>query len=129
MSPRKTFFCLVLLLALVIGISYFTGYFLKKSAQNLEKYIESMEEGIRSEKWDEVEKQLATFEKEWSRAEKIWALLVDHFEIDNMSTTLAKVANYIDSRDKALILGEMALLKQYLRHIPETETLKLKNIF
>jgi hypothetical protein len=36
---------------------------------------------------------------------------------------------YIEVKDRALALGEIANLKQYVKHIPQKETFNFRNVF
>ena len=59
----------------------------------------------------------------------MWAILIDHTEIDNIDMALAKIEQYIKTGEKGLALGELSSLELLIRHIPDKEKLSLENIF
>jgi hypothetical protein len=129
MTPLKILIGLVLLLTLIFGVALYTNRTLARSADKMEKHITSIEKNVRSKKWDKVRLEMSTVQKTWSGTEKVWTLLLDHIEIDNIGNSLAKMTNYIKAKDKNLTLGETASLRKFIRHIPDKEGFKLKNIF
>jgi hypothetical protein len=91
--------------------------------------LKNVEENIKRENWEKAEENLWIFEEKWKGNKLIWALLIDHSEIDNIELSIVHIKSYITSRDLTEAKKEIAGLYLYLRHIPETEKLNLKNIF
>jgi len=61
--------------------------------------------------------------------EKAWTVFLDHEEIDNIDTSLVRISKYIETKNTSMAMSEIAVLRQFVKHIPENESLSLKNIF
>lgn len=116
------------MLAFVIGISLYTLYTLHSSSKKLEDSVTCIENSTKTGNWNKVAEQLEVLKKDWDGTGRRWAMLIDHIEIDNIENSLIKMSEFIESRNSDFVLSEAASLKQYIRHIPEKEAFKLKNI-
>ena len=120
----------IVLLAVAIGaVSIYSFYMLNSSSSKMEKDILAIENSIRKKNWDSAGDNLEKMQKSWSKTKKMWAVMLDHAEIDNIDITLSKLSSYIEMKDLALALAETASLKQYIKHIPEKESANISNIF
>lgn len=129
MHTAKILISIAVIVALILGLAFFTNYLLLSDAHSLEEKIKHVESNTKEENWERAEKDLGSILKEWPTVENKWALLLDHAEIDNIEDALTKVAEYIKAKDVPLALAELASLKNYINHIPEKESLNLKNVF
>lgn len=118
-----------ILVVIIIGASLYTGSLYNNSSNQLEELISNMEISIKSGDWKKTDSEMKKISKRWHQIEGTWATLLDHFEIDNIEISLLRLSKYIESQDSSLTLSEAAALKQYIRHIPEKESLDWKNIF
>jgi len=128
MRHAKIIIPIVILFLLVIGSSIFATSTLTSSSKNLERQVSQIEDSAKDGSWDKAKESLASVENDWSKTEKVWTVLLDHIEIDNIDTTISRLSMFIEAKDKSLTLGEAAALKQYVKHIPEKDSFKLKNI-
>ncbi|WP_010248121.1 DUF4363 family protein [Acetivibrio cellulolyticus] len=128
MHSTKIVLIITVILAIIFGASVFTNRTLSSHAQSIEKKISTVEANTRDGKWEAAETELAAIEEEWPRVEKIWAVLLDHAEIDNIDEALSKVSEYVKSKSAPLALAELASLKKYINHIPVKESFNLKNV-
>jgi len=55
--------------------------------------------------------------------------LLDHSDIDAISTSIFRLSIYLEAKNTTLALAETASLKQLLKTIPHREVLSLTNIF
>lgn len=129
LHSAKIFISIFVIVSLILALAFFTNHFLLSDAQSLEGKISLVESNTKAENWERAEKELTKILKEWPTVENKWALLLDHAEIDNIEDALTRVAEYIKAKDVPLALAELASLKNYITHIPEKESLNLKNIF
>ena len=129
MQTVKALSLLVALLALIIGSGIFANRVLSSNAETLEKQINEIEEHTKNEDRDSALQSLHTINKEWPETSKMWTLLLDHVEIDNIDETIKRMSKYIETQNVPLALGEIAVLKQYIKHIPEKEKFSIKNVF
>lgn len=129
MHTAKVLLSISVLLVIIIGLSVFGANVLSNTSGKLERHISRIEGSTTSGDWDNATGYLDDIEKDWTKSEGIWSILIDHIEIDNIENSLTRMKKYIEVKDKALALGEIANLKQYVKHIPQKETFNLRNIF
>ena len=125
----KAILIIVLLLAIIAGLAGYTLNLLYTSAGKLENQINLIEEHIKEEQWAKAKQNLSLILTEWENISRQWAILIDHTEIDNIEEALLKVQGYIETNNASLSLTELNVLKGYIKHIPEKESLTFKNLF
>lgn len=114
---------IVIILSGILSISY-----LKKSCDKLETYVKEASTSVSNKQWTNAEIQLLDFEEQWKKTKYGWAMLLDHFEIDNIDDSFTKSKKYIESQDFSSALAELETLKHYIEHIPTKESFSLENI-
>ena len=129
MHSAKIALSILALLVIIIGSSLIGANILSNTSDKLSGNIEKVESSTTSEDWNNALKYLDDIEKDWSKSEGIWSILIDHIEIDNIENSLTRMKKYIEVKDRALALGEIANLKQYVKHIPQKETFNFRNVF
>ncbi len=117
------------ILIIIVASSILTGIYLQSSSQKITYYIEDIEKNTKDKDWEKAEKTLSALESYWSKTKSRWSMLIDHHEIDNIDTSLAKMSAFIEQREQMLALAELSTLKQMVRHIPKKEAPGLENIF
>lgn len=115
-----------LLIFIVIGIS--SNNYLLSSAKEISSDIDNMEVYSKQNDWYNTTNELVSLKDIWNKNKKIWAILIDHFEIDDIDSSIAKTSKYIETKNISDTLGESSNLKLLIEHIPETHLLNLKNI-
>jgi len=128
MHSTKIIAFIAVLVSFIIGASVYTTRLLDVTAESIEKRIHKLEDYTKTEDWHKANSEFEKIKKEWSKTQKTWTLLLDHFEIDNIDSTLARLKNYIEAQDKVMTLGETATFFQFIKHIPQKEAFNLKNI-
>ncbi len=119
---------LLVILASIVGLSFWTNDSLQSSTEHLSEQIDMVQADIQDEQWETAARQTADIEKYWTKSARWWPVFLDHQEMDNIEFSLSKVKAYVNSRDTALALGQLEELKLMLKHIPEKEALTIKNI-
>lgn len=128
-SNTKTIIVVAILLIIIILSGSLTLYYLDRSAGELELAINSAGRSVTAKNWPAAELQLEKFEKKWTKTQYFWAMLVDHFEIDNIDDSYNKTKKYIESEDYSSALAELEALRHYILHIPKKEGFTFENIF
>ena len=128
MHSAKIVASIVFLLVVIFIAGSYSLRVMVSTAERLDQQISSIEKNTRDKRWEEASRELQVFLRDWESIEPGWALLIDHSEVDNIDSTLARMEKYIESRDMSSALAEIATLRHYIRHIPEKETVALKNI-
>jgi hypothetical protein len=113
----------------VIGVGFWTNHLLVVTSDELVAGVNQVAEGIDSNHWDRADAGMTELEKTWERQAGWWPVVLDHQEIDNIEFSLARVSQYVAAKNKALAGGQLSELKLMIRHIPEIEAVKLRNIF
>lgn len=125
----KVIMSIVLLTAVIIVVSAITQKVLFTTSGELEKYLAGVENDTVSGSWENADKSLKKVKEKWAGTKDIWAILIDHQEIDNIDVTLSRMEKFILSKDTSSALAEASALMKYVRHIPRKEALSIENIF
>ena len=120
---------LAVILALIIGMSAWFNHSLQTSSDDLTRQIQLVSSTIRQQDWETAVKHSEKLEKLWEQKAKWWPVFLDHQEMDNIEFSLARVKEYVTSKDDALSLGQLSELKLMIEHIPRKEAVNLENIF
>ncbi len=128
-TNTKTVILISVLLIVIILSGSLTLYYLGRSAGVLEYSVISISKSVTDKQWTSAEKQLEEFNKNWDKTKYYWAMLVDHFEIDNIDDSFTKTKMYVESEDYSSALAELEALKYYILHIPKKEGFTMENIF
>ena len=128
MHTLKVSMLILFLLFLILASGIFSYHILETSAGKIENQLQEVEVNVFSGDWGKAKTQMELVDSDWKKTSKIWAAFIDHIEIDNIDTSLAKTEKYILSKDSSLFFAEIATLKLFIKHIPEKETLNLENI-
>lgn len=125
----KPLIIIVLFVILIVGGGMVTLYALNSESQRLDANLSSLEEDIRNQNWDSALKKLEEFHSKWDKISSLWSMLVDHYEIDNIELLLSQLASFVKNKNKNDALSCVSSLKTLIKHIPDKESLSLKNIF
>ncbi|HHV59690.1 MAG TPA: DUF4363 family protein [Clostridiaceae bacterium] len=117
-------------IALIIGGTGLYSYFkIETSSKVLAADIEEIETCLFDSDFSNAENRLEEFKEKWAKIRECWSVITDHFEIDNIDTAIFKADRMIKARDRSASLEEIASLLHLIRHLPETESLNIKNVF
>lgn len=119
----------VLVIALIIGASFFSLRTLSTSTQLIEEKILEVEANTYENNWPSARYNLSYVIDNWPKTEKKWSILLDHSDVDEISTLIFRLSIYLEAEDSIQALAEIASLKQLLKTIPDREVLSLTNIF
>lgn len=124
----KTIIIVACLLLSVILSGVFLQYYLEHSSDKLDSSLKATYSSVSEKKWDNATAQLAAFEANWKKTKYFWAMLLDHFEIDNIDNAFTKSREYIESEEFSSAVAELEALRQYVLHIPKRESFSIENI-
>lgn len=117
------------ILVAIISLGVLSLNLYDKTSQKLSGMIDGVSEAVAAGDWDGANTGIENIEKVWSKTEGTWALLIDHFEIDNIEMSLKKSKEYIETKNTTLSLAELATLNFMVEHIYKKEALNFENIF
>ncbi|HEY5585443.1 MAG TPA: DUF4363 family protein [Ruminiclostridium sp.] len=127
-SNTKTIIFVACLLLVIIISGLLTLNYLNLTANKLEYSVKAASVSVSNKQWDSAEEQLKTFEYTWGKTKFGWAILLDHFEVDNIENSFIKSRKYVESKDFSSALAELEALNQYILHIPKKEGFSMENI-
>jgi len=125
----KPLIIIISLTILIVAGGSITLYLLNSESQRLDDSLSSLGEAIENGNWDNASKNLKEFNSKWDRTSSLWSMLVDHYEIDNIELLLSQLASYVKNKNRNDALSSVSSLKTLIKHIPEKESLSLKNVF
>lgn len=121
----------VALAVILIGIflwGYYCNRILTETSKDIDTTAASLEKLIKDEKWTEADQLLTQMQDKWSKTEPKWAILIDHFEIDNIDNSMTRMSKYIEVKSSDDSLAELGALRKYVQHIPLKNALSIKNL-
>lgn len=124
----KQLVILSIAVALIIGLGLWVNHSLDVAAKDLNRSIQSIKQEVEQDNWQEAKEKVEDLEKQWQKVGAWWPIVMDHQEIDNIEFSLAKLKEYIATKNKSLSMGNLSELKLMILHLPEKETINLTNI-
>ncbi len=123
----------IVIVMLVIILAFFAmsiyGHIqMKNTAEQLSKKLDRIEDRIEKEDWTLGQEYMDELKASWSRVKRKWTITLDHEEIDNIDVTVARIDQFIKTREKPSAMAEIAVLRLYILHIPEKEAFRLSNL-
>lgn len=124
----KTTVALVVIIISIFLWANFCDSLLTQTSKEIDTAAASLEQLVKDEKWAEADKLLSDMQEKWSKTEPKWAMLIDHFEIDNIDNSMTRMSKYIESKSSDDSLAELGALRKYIQHIPVKNGLSIKNL-
>lgn len=125
----KIIVTIISLLVLIIASGLYTTHILSKDSQRLVKSINEIEYLVQDNELEKANNLVDELQKDWLKTSRIWSMLIDHIEVDNIQTSLTRTAKYIKLEEEDDALAEISVLRQFIEHIVKKEKLTLENIF
>ncbi len=120
-------------LALLLAVFLLAGWgnyaLLKKDAETLSDTAKKIQVSVQTGNWEEAEGHLTKTLKTWEKSKKYWPMLVNHREMDQIDEIINRLKSYLENQDSSMSMAELYNLIFYIKHIPEKESLNLRNIF
>ena len=120
----------VAFLALIIIFSsgFLVRHYLQKTSDELISMLDEIDSYVDNESWEEAYAKMSAINEAWDKKEKVWGMVINHHEIDNISISLKSALVYINLNDKIDSLASLSSLRHYIGHIPIMERMSPKNI-
>jgi hypothetical protein len=119
---------MVVITIVFIGFATWSQHTLSTSAEKLGQQLNSLESAIKDDNWSLANSELESFNRLWEKTKNTWQILINHQEVDNIDSTLAKVKQLVKLKQKTDSLVEISALRLFILHIPKKESLSLVNI-
>lgn len=119
----------LLLFLLIMGSGIYTEITLEKQSKLLKTELDELQKSILEENEQQREEHLANIGKQWTKARKLWVLLIDHHELEDFELSLARAKSFLLKNNIPSVLAEIATMKQLAVQIHEKQQLTLENVF
>ncbi len=124
----KIFWCaMLILLIMIVGAYYFT-FSLNQIMLKMETYMNELEEAATHVRWEESEKIVNDFIKDWNKTQVRLNSFIDHTQTDNVRQLICEIEGYSKTKNRDLLLVKIGVLRTVLNHIQENEKMSLENI-
>lgn len=118
----------LIIVILIIAVGILTIEMLKRESESLHSLFTEIENSIYFDEWEKAKHIVKETQNQWDKYKKIWPMLIDHLEIDNVTVRLSELQAYVLNQDKTESLSKLAALKVLIKHIPEKESFIIQNI-
>lgn len=126
---KKTIIAIILSSLAIVVFSIAAQNYLETSSNKLVEDVEKMEVLVLKDDIEYGIKANILFEDKWNKTKRVWAVFIDHYEIDNIEECVVKTKMLMkEGEDKPQLLAEIETLKFYIAHIPKREKLNFQNI-
>ncbi|HHX02236.1 MAG TPA: DUF4363 family protein [Firmicutes bacterium] len=118
--------------AILIGIFLFVSiYITHQTLDRINQYryeLANLRALISEAKWSDAQKQAMGLQKQWNQIQDHWDLYIFHTDIENIEITIARMVSFINSKDEASALAELAALDMHFSHIYRNEMFNMQNV-
>jgi len=118
-----------IIIALIISLGLLSINMLVNNTKTLGSLITRIEDEIMNGRWEEAVKIENQLKYQWEKYKKIWPMLIDHADVDKVTTYLCELEVFITKKDEIMAASRLAVLKLLMQNIPEKEYVILQNIF
>lgn len=117
---------------LISSIIIFTGVYsqnhLTKTSDKLIQQINEVQNKIEDDDWENATLLVKRLNEDWQQTSKTWSVVLDHFELDAVNMYLARTTKFIESKNSFFSTVELASLRKHIAHMPEKDSVIIKNI-
>ncbi|WP_329380244.1 DUF4363 family protein [Anaerofustis butyriciformans] len=117
------------LLITLLGINVYCYNFIKESSIKLENNIDEIVYYLNKNDDENVEKSFNELKEQTIESKKVWFLIINHEEIDNVEVKIKECEGYIKKEADNELLASLNSLKFYINNIYEREKVNIPNIF
>ena len=125
----RTFIIFLVILLVFFGLAIWNSWYLNKSSRELAEEAEKVRLAVHEENWDNAGSQVMKIRRMWGKHKKVWLILVDHDDIDDIDRTIYRIDELVKQNDKEQSLADIAELRFYLHDLADKESMSLANIF
>nr|WP_245331499.1 DUF4363 family protein [Clostridium algifaecis] len=107
----------------------FSVNYLKKTNTSLKYSSTNIENAIKSNSFENAEKLLDEFSKNWDKNSSKISIFTNHNEIDSINSELLKLKQHIIYKNKEEALASINIIHGIIGSISEMESLNIINLF
>lgn len=124
----KTLFLAFITIIIILISGLFIRKYLYDTTKDFLTIIQKTEVSLTGNDYKKAYISINEIDMKWEKTEKIWALFINHHEIDDITINIKSAKEYISGNDITQSKASLAALRHYIGHIPEMENLSLKNV-
>ena len=124
----KTFFIPAGVLALILGFSLWTGYYVEERMEHWDALLAETDEAVRQEDWTAAAEHLGRAYADWGRSQTFLHVIMEHDELDKAEELFAGAFAMCGEEEGTGLRTFLAQLMQQLDALAETQSLGIKNI-
>lgn len=125
----KSFYFALALLITLLGINFYCYDYIKDSSIKLEENVNKIVYFLNKDDFENVKIEFSNLEKQITKTKKVWFLIINHEEINNVELKLKECEGYIKKEANNELLASLNSLKFYINDIYEREKVNVTNIF
>lgn len=102
---------------------------LEQSTVHFSQELNRVEAALEVRDWHRTGQNLRRLNSDWERTKFLWALMLNHKEIDAIEQSLIRSEKAVDTQSYNDAAIELGSLRYFLKHVPQRERVDLINIF
>jgi len=128
-STTKSILLLCLILLVILAVLLLSVWFITHSANRVTADYPRLKACIDNDDWAEADRIYTESIAMWNKVKRIWSTLIDQDNMRDIEIAFVDLQTAIDRQNTEEAQKELAQLEFYLKHIAESETLHIENIF
>ncbi|MCD2346580.1 DUF4363 family protein [Clostridium guangxiense] len=117
------------LFACILGFSIYSIAHINKVCNSMLSMNSKIENSIKDSSWEEAEKNINAFSKEWDNHSNLLSVYVHHAETDDISMEVEKLSQSIKYKETKDSMESAHTIEFLINHIRDLEKINLQNIF
>lgn len=114
---------------ILIGGSLYLTSRINTTAEGIQIHLIEAESDIYNDKWDNAIIEINKSYEEWSKTKNKWAMVLNHSTLSTIEVSFLRLQQFTINKESALSLAELKTLLLLIKDVPESENLRLNNIF
>lgn len=121
---------IIILILLIISSNVFVEKYLLETSNDIINDLEIFREKLdSSENVDLIFEDLDNIQAKWGKIVNKWAIIVEHQEIDKIELCILQIEEFMKEDEMGDVLANISQAEFLLKHIPEIQKVKIKNVF
>lgn len=116
------------LVIITILLSVYGYNLILSNTEDLLSDLGDLEIATTKNDWSKASSLDIKLNKNWSEAQKFLPVVIDHAELHDLETFIAKISRSVKLHEKERLLTEISAVKELLKQIPLQEKLTIRNI-
>lgn len=124
----KTFFIPAGVLAVILGFSLWTGYYVEGRMEHCDVLLTETDEAVRKEDWTAASECLERAYADWGRSQTFLHTIIEHEELNKAEELFAGAFAMCEETEGAELRALLSQLMRQMDALSETQSLGIKNI-